>query len=71
MTWEVVAGELVVQSMRYALLPEARLRGVSVELAGAAVPARFEHRDGFVEVALSRVLSVTDGGPLVATMEWD
>ena len=44
---------------------------MTVELAGAVRPARFEQRDGFVEVALSRALRVTDGGPLVATMEWD
>jgi hypothetical protein len=42
---------------------------VSVELAGAAVPARFEHRDGFIEIALSRAQRVTDDGPLIATME--
>ena len=69
--WEVLSGELVVETMRYALPQGARLRTVGLEPAGLATVVQVEQKDGFVAIGLSQMLTVTAGRGLVVRMELD
>jgi len=69
--WEVLSGELPVQSMRYALPQGAKVCTMALELAGPVEPARIEQRDSLVDIDLPWTLKVTAGQPLVVRIELD
>jgi len=69
--WEVLSGELAVQSMRYMLPRGAKLRTIALELAARVEAARVEQRDSLVDIDLAQMLNVTADQPLVVRMGLD
>ena len=68
--WEVLSGELLVQTMRYALPPGAKLRTATLEAAAQIELARVEQHADFVEIALVQELKVTVDRPLGVRMSF-
>ena len=69
--WEVLAGELNVREMAYAIPPRATVEGVSVELGDEAVAARIRQEGVRVTVLLPRSIHISAGGQLGIGMRFD
>jgi hypothetical protein len=66
--WEVLAGDLKVQTMRYDLPPGATVRAVTVEHAGVVEVATLAQQDGTAKIELAETLRLAPGQPLVVRL---